>query len=81
MSDDIHLHDVVAVLENLPARHFSTGEPVLLRRGQVGAVVMAYDGTAFDVEFADSTGRTYALLLVDSKILMPLRYQPELSHA
>ena len=35
---------VVALLEDMPTRHFETGQPILLRRGQIGTVVMAYDG-------------------------------------
>jgi len=38
---------VVALLDDVPARHFETGQPLLLRRGQIGTVVMTYDGTAF----------------------------------
>jgi hypothetical protein len=30
------MHDVVALLEDLPATHFETNERLLLRRGQIG---------------------------------------------
>ena len=46
------MHDVVALLDDMPAKHFETGQPLQLRRGQIGTVVMTYDGTAFEVEFA-----------------------------
>lgn len=60
MHSEIHMHDVVALLEDVDARHFETGRPLLLRRGQVGTVVMTYDGTVFEVEFAGKDGRAYA---------------------
>ena len=52
MKSEAHMHDVVALLENAHAAHFETGRPLLLHRGQVGTVVMTYDGTMFEVEFA-----------------------------
>jgi len=48
-----------------------------LRRGQVGTVVMTYDGTAFEVEFADRDGRAYALLPIPADKLLTLRDTPE----
>jgi hypothetical protein len=77
MNSDIHLHDVVALLEDLPVKHFETGQPLLLRRGQVGTVVMAYDGTMFEVEFAEPNGHAYALLPIAANKLMVLRDTPE----
>ena len=64
MNTKFHLHDVVALLQDLPAKHFETDQPLLLRRGQIGTIVMTYDEDAFEVEFADPDGRTYALLPV-----------------
>jgi hypothetical protein len=72
MTDQIHLHDVVALLEDTPAQHFQTSRPLLLRRGQMGTVVMTYDGTAFEVEFAGSDGRAYAILPIKTDKLMVL---------
>jgi hypothetical protein len=77
MNNDIHLHDVVALLEDLPARHFETDQPLLLRRGQIGTVVLTYDGMTFEVEFAGPDGRTYALLPIAANKLMVLRDTPE----
>jgi len=57
MSPAIQMHDIVALLGDVPAKHFETGQPLLLRRGQIGTVVMTYDGTAFEVEFADRDGK------------------------
>ena len=77
MNAEIHMHDAVALLEDVPAKHFLTGQAPLLRRGQVGTVVMTYDGSAFEVEFAGRDGRAYALLPVKADKLMPLRETPE----
>jgi hypothetical protein len=81
MNTKFHLHDVVALLEDLPAKHFETDQPLLLRRGQVGTIVMTYEGNAFEVEFADPDGRTYALLPVQASRLMRLRDVPEYAMA
>ena len=78
MNNAIHLHDVVVLLEDTRATHFETGQPLLLRRGQVGTVIMAYDGSAFEVEFAGRDGRAYALLPIASGKLMLLKETPEL---
>ena len=77
MHSEIHMHDVVALLEDVDARHFETGRQLLLRRGQVGTVVMTYDGTIFEVEFAGKDGRAYAILSVHANKLMILRDTPE----
>jgi hypothetical protein len=77
MKIEIHMHDTVALLEDLPARHFLTGEALLLRRGQVGTVVMIYDGSAFEVEFSGRDGRAYAVLPVKAEKLIALRESPE----
>ena len=77
MNGDIHMHDLVALLEDTPTKHFETGRPLLLRRGQVGTVVITYDGNAYEVEFAGRDGRAYALLPVAANKLMVLRDSPE----
>jgi hypothetical protein len=38
----------------------------------MGTVVMAYDGTAFEVEFAGRDGRAYAILPIKTDKLMVL---------
>lgn len=81
MNGEIHLHDVVALLEDTQAEHFESGRPLLLRRGQMGTVVMTYDGTAFEVEFAGRDGRAYAILPVKAENLMVLRDSPEFAAA
>ena len=81
MNGEIHLHDVVVLTEDVPTRHFESGRPLLLRRGQVGTVVMTYDGSAFEVEFAGKDGRAYALLPVPAEKLIVLHDQPEFAAA
>ena len=73
MTNELQMHDVVALLENTPAQHLLTGQKLILRRGQVGTVVMTYDGTAFEVEFAGRDGRACAVLPVKADRLMILR--------
>ncbi len=77
MSSQLHLHDLVALLEDVPTSHFETGKALLLRRGQLGTVVMIFDDGACEVEFAGRDGRTYALLPVSPERLMQLRDSPE----
>jgi hypothetical protein len=77
MNCEVRMHDVVALLEDIPARHYLTSEPLLLRRGQIGAVVMTYDGSAVEVEFAGRDGRAYAILPIPVEKLMVLRDTPE----
>jgi hypothetical protein len=77
MNNEIQVHDTVALLEDVAATHFLTGEDLMLRRGQVGTIVMAYDGSAFEVEFSGRDGRAYAVLPVKAEKLMALRESPE----
>jgi hypothetical protein len=81
MSTEIRIHDLVALLEDMTANHFETGKPLLLRRGQIGTIVMTYDGSAYEVEFVGRDGRTYALLPIEASKLMVLRDAPEYSVA
>jgi hypothetical protein len=81
MNDNIQMHDEVVLLEDTRAKHFETGQPLMLRRGQVGTVVMTYDGSALEVEFAGRDGRAYALLPVAADKLMLLKDTPELAAA
>jgi len=71
------MHATVALLEDARTTHFESGEPVLLRRGDIGTVVMLYDGGACEVEFADRSGRTYALLPLSAGQLLVLHDTPE----
>ena len=62
------LLDVVALLSDLPAHG--------LLRGQVGTIVELLNG-AFEVEFSDDEGRTYAELAFPPDQLLVLRHRPE----
>ena len=42
MSEQIKTHDVVALTQDVQAKHFETGQNLVLRRGQIGTVVMLY---------------------------------------
>lgn len=70
------MHDLVALLEEVPARHFGTGSALTLPRGQIGTVVMTYDGSAFEVEFCDARGRAFAMLPIPTGKLMLLHDAP-----
>ena len=73
----IRMHDVVALLEDVPATHFETGQPLTLRRGEVGTVVMTYDGSAVEVEFAAEDGCAYAMLPIAPTKLRILPNPPD----
>jgi hypothetical protein len=81
MNTEFRIHDVVALLDEVPTRHFATGERLILRRGQIGTVVMTYDGPACEVEFAESEGRAYTMLPIPAAQLMRLRDMPEFAAA
>ncbi|MGK5094921.1 DUF4926 domain-containing protein [Deltaproteobacteria bacterium TL4] len=69
MKEKIKLLDVVALTVDLPKRH--------LYRGQVGTIVETLkDGKAFEVEFSDSKGRTYASLGLLPDQFIVLYYEP-----
>lgn len=62
------LLDVVALTDNLPQRG--------LVRGQVGTIVETLSPDAFEVEFCDNDGRTYAMLALKASQLMLLHHEP-----
>ena len=76
MNIEIKMHAIVALLEDVPTEHFDTGAPLTLRRGQIGTVVMTYDGSAFEVEFSDAQGRAFAMLPVATSKLILLHDAP-----
>ncbi len=52
---------------------FMTDQKIILPRGQVGTVVEIYNqGKAFEVEFANKNGQTYALVSLELEKLMLL---------
>ena len=60
--------DVVALTTDVPSEH--------LVRGQVGTVVMVYSPSAYEVEFVDTKGQTYALATLNGEQLMVLHWEP-----
>ena len=71
MDSTIRLLDVVAPTVDRPEKR--------LIRGQVGTVVEVLGGGAFEVEFSDDDGRTYAQAGLPAEQLMVLHYRPELA--
>lgn len=75
--ETIHLHDMVALMEDTPAQRFPFDGQILLRRGQVGTVVEELgDGEAFEIEFSRSDGQAYAMVAIRAEQLLPLYYEP-----
>ena len=70
MNPNIQLLDVVALTAELPEK--------ALLRGQVGTVVEALGPDAYEVEFTDDQGRTYAQAALSRNQLIVLHYRPEL---
>jgi hypothetical protein len=68
MTEPIKLLDVVALTEDVPQEK--------LRRGEVGTVVEVFGPDAFEVEFADEDGQTYAMVTLRRDQLMVLHYKP-----
>ncbi len=71
-------YDVVALTNEIQAVHQNTHQPILLRHGQVGTVVMSFADQAYLVDFADAQGETYAMETVPATQLMLLTYEPML---
>jgi len=68
MKESLQLLDVVALLDDLPDRR--------LLAGQVGTIVEILTDGAYEVEFADNEGQTYACLALTSNQVVPLHYSP-----
>ena len=68
MDRRFQLYNVVALTEDLQQHG--------LVRGQVGTVVEQYSPDAFEVEFVDNSGHTYALVTLHSRQLLVLQYEP-----
>ena len=64
----MQLLDTVALSEDLPAYG--------LRKGQVGTLVEELEQGVFEVEFADTDGRAYAMLALSDKQLLQLHHTP-----
>lgn len=61
--------DVVALTEDLREKG--------LRRGQVGTLVESLAPGVYEVEFADTEGRAYAMAAIPESKLMTLHHHPE----
>ncbi|MCX6584107.1 MAG: DUF4926 domain-containing protein [Candidatus Aminicenantes bacterium] len=66
MNNSIKLLDVVALTENLPTEG--------LYRGQVGTVVEILAPDAYEVEFTNDDGQTFAMKALKDQQLMVLYY-------
>ncbi len=64
----IRLLDVVALTTDAPAYG--------LVRGHVGTIVESLEGDAFEVEFSDDLGKTYAQAPLKASQLMVLHHRP-----
>jgi hypothetical protein len=64
----MELFSVVALLHDLPGTD--------LVRGQVGTIVEVFSPDAFEVEFSDGEGRTYALATLHADELVELHHAP-----
>jgi len=70
MSRTPRILDVVALTVDLPDRQ--------LVRGQVGTIVELLDDNAYEVEFSDDDGRTYATLALRPTQFMVLHHRPQM---
>ena len=62
------MHSVVALLEDLPEHG--------LVRGQVGTVVESWAANVYEVEFADETGKAFAMVALRPVQIIRLHYEP-----
>jgi hypothetical protein len=75
MSNSVKLLDTVALLEDVQA------EEVLLKRGEVGAVVEVLTSEVYEVEFCDDQGCAYAFASLHGDQLLVLHNQGQESCA
>jgi len=81
MIGEIKIHDVVALLQDVQTKHFESGQALLLRRGQIGTVIMTYPDDACEVEFADRDDRAFAILPLRPDQMMVLHDTPDFAAA
>jgi hypothetical protein len=68
MTNGIRPLDVVALASDMPGRG--------LLRGQVGTVAEQLAGNAFEVEFADNSGKTFACAALKADQVIVLHFEP-----
>jgi hypothetical protein len=78
---NIQEYDVVALTEDTPATHKTTLQPILLKPGQIGTVLMKFEDQACLIDFADSEGMTYAMETIPMNRLLLLLQEPEVVSA
>ncbi len=67
-SNPIREHDIVAILADAPDLGLSAGD--------TGAVVHCYpQGSAYEVEFVEVTGRTKAVVTLEARQLLKLNWR------
>ena len=76
--NNIQDYDLVALTEDITEIHKTTHQPILLRRGQMGTVLMSFNQQAFLIDFTDQNGQTFAMETVDHSKLLRLISEPEL---
>lgn len=64
----LELHSVVALLEDLPEHR--------LVRGHVGTVVGTWAPNVYEVEFADESGKAFAMVALRPEQMIRLHYDP-----
>ncbi|ESA37584.1 hypothetical protein N836_36060 [Leptolyngbya sp. Heron Island J] len=69
-------YDIVALTEEIEAEHQETKQPLRLRCGQVGTVLMTVENNFYLIDFADDDGHTYAMETIPENKLMLLFYEP-----
>ncbi|MGK7892512.1 MAG: DUF4926 domain-containing protein [Xenococcus sp. (in: cyanobacteria)] len=78
---NIQEYDLVVIDQDISTTHKETNQPILLRKGQIGTVLMNFDDEAYLIDFADQEGITYAMETVAAEKLIPLLYKPIVLHA
>lgn len=68
--------DRVILLEDVIGKDFEANTPIILAKGSIGTVVMEYDGTAFEIEFVDRFGKTYAMETISAEKLSLFEHSP-----
>ena len=64
----MNMHDVVALLEDIPEKN--------LRRGEVGTIVEVWKPGVYEIEFSGNDGVAYAMAALREDQLMKLYMEP-----